>query len=53
MKCGINKRWIEMEKEHTKSNVEAKKIVEDHIREFGCNYYPELIKMEKHLKGGK
>ena len=50
MACKIKKSWIELEKEHTKSNEKAKKIVEDHLKEFGCNYYPALIKMEKKLK---
>lgn len=50
MNCHIKKSWIELEKEHTKSTKEATKIVKDHLREFGCRYYPELIKMEKKLK---
>lgn len=52
MKCKIKQAWIEIEKEHTSSEREAKKIVQDHIREHGCAYYPELIKLEKKLKGG-
>ena len=50
MKCNINKSWIELEKEHTKSNRIAKKIVQDHLKEFGCEYYPNLLKMERNLK---
>ena len=50
MKCTINPSWIKLEMEHTKNRNYARKIVNDHIREFGCNYYPELIKMEKKLK---
>ena len=49
MKCKIKDAWIEIEKEHTKSDKKAEKIVQDHIREHGCNYYPELIKLEKRL----
>lgn len=49
--CLGKKAWIEIEKEHTNSNSnkQAEKIVKDHLREFGCDYYPELIKMEKNL----
>lgn len=50
MKCKIKKQWIEIEKEHTNSKKEAEKIVKEHLKEWGCNYYPELIKMEKRLK---
>lgn len=28
----------------------AKKIVQNHLDELGCDYYPELFKMEKKLK---
>jgi hypothetical protein len=49
MKCKIHKNWITLEKEHTKSSKMAKKIVNDHLKEFGCRYYPALIKMEKKL----
>lgn len=49
MTCKIKKEWVNIEKEHTKSNKKAEKIVNDHINEFGCRYYPELIKMEKRL----
>ena len=52
MICKIKKSWVNIEKEHTNSNKVAKKIVKDHLREFGCNYYPSLIKMERKLKGG-
>ena len=48
--CDIEKKWINMEMEHTDNASEAKKIVKDHIRQYGCKYYPELIKMEKKLK---
>lgn len=50
MKCNIKKSWIDLELEHTKDRKFAKKIAKDHIKEFGCNYYPELIKIEKKLK---
>ena len=46
----IKKRWINLEMEHTKNPNVAKKIVQDHIREFGCKYYPALIKLESKLK---
>ena len=52
MKCNIKKTWVEIEKEHTKSNKKAEEIVEEHIKEYGCDYYPELIKLTKKLKGG-
>ena len=52
MKCKIKKQWIEMEREHNSSNEKAKKIVEDHIKEHGCDYYPELKKLTKNLEGG-
>jgi len=50
MVCMIRKKWVDLEMEHTNNRKKAEKIVEDHIREYGCNYYPELIKMEKKLK---
>lgn len=50
MPCKIKKKWIELEKEHTTSNKMARKIAEDHVKEFGCDYYPELLKMERKLK---
>jgi len=50
MSCHIKEIWIELEKEHTKDREIAKKIVNDHLREFGCDYYPALIRMEKGLK---
>jgi hypothetical protein len=50
MTCKIKKEWVELEKEHTNSNKKAEKIVNDHLKEFGCDYYPALIKMEKKLK---
>jgi len=50
MVCKIKKEWADIEMEHTKSRKEAVKIVKDHLREHGCNYYPELIKLEKRLK---
>jgi hypothetical protein len=49
MKCKIKKSWVDIELEHTKSRKVARKIVKDHLKEMGCNYYPELIKMEKKL----
>ena len=48
--CKIKDEWVKLELEHTKSMKFAKKIAEDHIKEFGCNYYPELIKLERRLK---
>lgn len=50
MSCKIRKSWIDLELEHTSSRKTAKNIVKDHIREFGCDYYPALKKMEKQLK---
>lgn len=50
MICKIKKSWIKLEKEHTTSDKIVKKIVGDHLREFGCGYYPALIKMERRLK---
>lgn len=47
--CKIKKSWINLEMEHTKSKMVARKIVKDHIREFGCSYYPSLKKMEKNI----
>ncbi len=49
MVCKIKKSWIKLEKEHTSSSVQARKIVKDHLREFGCGYYPALKKMEKQI----
>ena len=31
----------------------AKRIVQDHIGEMGCEYYPSLIRMEKQLTKSK
>lgn len=53
MKCKIKKNWIKIEMEHTKSKKRAEKIVKDHLNEFGCKYYPALIKMEKKLNKWK
>ena len=50
MGCKIKKEWVNIELEHTSKLNEARKIVKDHIREHGCDYYPELIKLEKKLK---
>ena len=50
MDCKIKKKWIDLEMEHTNSRKVAKKIAKDHIRESGCKYYPELIKLEKKLE---
>ena len=50
MKCKIKQSWIDLEMEHTSSKKKARGIVGDHLREFGCGYYPALIKMEKGLK---
>lgn len=52
MGCKVAKKYIEIEKEHTKSDSQARKIACDHIKEFGPRYYPELMKLEKKLKGG-
>ena len=53
MTCKILKKWVNLEMEHTKNRFIARKIVEDHVNEYGCKYYPELIEMEKELKNGK
>lgn len=50
MVCKLKKKWIEIEMEHTSSRAVAKKIASDHLKEFGCRYYPALIKMERRLK---
>ena len=50
MNCKIKRSWINLELEHTKDKRFARKIASDHVREFGCSYYPELIKMERRLK---
>lgn len=49
MKCKIKKQWVDIELEHTKNRSKARKIVKEHLNEWGCNYYPELIKLEKKL----
>ena len=49
MKCRMRKEWINMEMEHTSNPKIARKIVKDHILEYGCAYYPALLKMEKKL----
>lgn len=60
MSCKIKKEWIDAElEEHgdlfpkNLQKTMAKKIAEGHIKEMGCNYYPELFKMEKKLKKAK
>jgi hypothetical protein len=50
MKCQIKKAWINIEREHTSSEATAKRIVKEHINEWGCGYYPALKKMELKLK---
>ena len=50
MTCKIKKPWVDLELEHTKNLKVARKIAQDHVNEFGCAYYPNLIKMEKRLK---
>ena len=49
MECKLKKKWIEIEMEHTKNPAIARKIAKDHILEYGCDYYPALLKMEKKL----
>jgi len=49
MGCKIKKSWIDIELEHTTSRSKSRKIVKDHMKEFGCAYYPALIKMETKL----
>lgn len=49
MACKIKKAWVNIELEHTNSRKMARKIAGDHLKEFGCAYYPALIKMEKSL----
>jgi len=55
MKCKIKKEWIDIEMEHSHlfpKNLQrsmAKKIANDHVKEMGCNYYTELVKLEKKL----
>ena len=39
-----------VEMEHTTNSRVARKIALDHIHEYGCKYYPALIKMERKLK---
>jgi hypothetical protein len=50
MNYKIKRSWVNLEMEHTKSRIKAKKIVKDHLREFGKGYYPALIRMERRLK---
>ena len=50
MNCKIKNEWLKMESEHTSSKAEQLKIVRDHIREYGCDYYPTLKKLENKLK---
>ena len=50
MKCNIKKEWLKMESEHTSSSAKQKKIVCQHIKEYGYGYYPALKKMEAKLK---
>ncbi len=50
MNCKIRKKWIDIEMEHTKSRSKAREIVKEHLQEWGCPYYPALIKMEKRLR---
>lgn len=50
MKCIPKKEWIDIEMEHTKNRFIAEKIARDHIKEYGCKYYPALKKMEAKLK---
>jgi hypothetical protein len=49
MTCRIKKEWIDIEMEHTKNRFWAKKIASDHVKEYGCGYYPALKKMERLL----
>lgn len=49
MVCKLKKKWIDIELEHTSSRKKARKIAQDHLNEFGCAYYPALIKMETKL----
>ena len=53
MNCNLKKSWIQMEMEHTSSKAVAKRIVQEHIKEHGCKYYPQLIKLERRLKNSK
>lgn len=46
------KMGIEIEKEHTPSEKEAKRIALDHLAEIP-DYYTRLKKMEKDYKNGK
>ncbi len=56
-KCKVKKSWIKAEldehghlfKKGRKIKM-AKKIAIDHVKELGCGYYPELLKMERRLK---
>jgi len=50
MVCKIKKSWVDIELEHTKSRKVARKIASDHVKEYGCKYYPALKKMEKKLE---
>lgn len=56
-KCNIKKKWVDAEfEEHKhlfKKKVQRKmtrKITKDHVNELGCDYYPELFKMERKLR---
>jgi hypothetical protein len=50
MNCKIKSEWLAMEGEHTSNKAKQLKIVNQHIKEYGCNYYPALKKMEAKLK---
>ena len=50
MNCKLRKEWIDVEMEHTTNRFIARKIAMDHLKEYGCKYYPALKKMESKLK---
>ena len=53
MKCNYKKEikiGQRIEMEHTKSKKLARKIANDHLKEFGCYYSKGLLPMEKKLE---
>ena len=43
------KRWMQMEAEHSPNPMKQRRIVMEHIKEHGPNYYPALKRMENKL----
>ena len=43
------KEWMRMEAEHSPNPMKQRRIVMEHIKEHGPNYYPALKRMENKL----